>query len=83
VELNPVRAGIVESPDEYRWTSYRVYVNGEKDGIVDMNPEYEELSRDVEKRRSIYRDYVESGEVDKRDEGRYFKEGAYGSREFI
>ncbi len=52
-------------------------MNGEKDGI------YEGLSRDVEKRRSIYRDYVESGEVDKRDEGRYFKEGAYGSREFI
>lgn len=30
IELNPVRAGLVEHPADYRWSSYRVNGQGEK-----------------------------------------------------
>lgn len=41
VELNPVRAGIVGSPGSYKWTSYRVYVQNEKNELVDIDPGFE------------------------------------------
>jgi len=28
IHLNPVRAGMVKSPEEYRWSSYRFYIEG-------------------------------------------------------
>ena len=34
VELNPVRAGMVSSPIDYRWSSYRYKVNGNKRGQI-------------------------------------------------
>jgi putative transposase len=34
VELNPVRAGIVKRPDEYRWSSYRFHAMGEPNPLI-------------------------------------------------
>jgi putative transposase len=34
IELNPVRAGIVEKPEEYRWSSYRSNAYGEKNDLI-------------------------------------------------
>ncbi len=35
VELNPVQAGIVEEPWDYRWSSVHAHLSGkDKDGIV-------------------------------------------------
>jgi putative transposase len=82
VELNPVRAGKIRYPQEYKWSSYRAYVADYLDEIVDLSPEYKELSEKKEKRRRIYREYVEQGEIEKREEERFFKEGVYGSQEF-
>ncbi len=83
IELNPVRANIIKEPKEYKWTSYPTYVEGEEDGVVDKNPEYLSLNENEEKRKAIYREYVESGGVEKREEERFFKEGVYGTKEFI
>jgi putative transposase len=58
VELNPVRARMVNEPGEYKWSSYRVYQNGEKDGLVDRHPIYEGLSADERERRKRYREFV-------------------------
>ena len=30
IHLNPVRAEIVEKPEEYKWSSFRIYMGGEK-----------------------------------------------------
>ena len=38
VELNPVRAGIVKDPRDYRWSSYRAYAYGKKDSLIDKHP---------------------------------------------
>lgn len=83
VELNPVRAGIVKNPADYRWSSYKFYVQGNENSIIDVNPEYEGLSEDVIRRRELYKNYVEKDEVERRKEERFFKLGAYGSKEFM
>ena len=34
IELNPVRAAMVEHPADYRWSSYRANAQGETDALV-------------------------------------------------
>ncbi len=36
IHRNPVRRGLVESPDQWRWSSFRAYSFGEP-GIVRVN----------------------------------------------
>ena len=37
IHLNPVRAGVVRRPEEYRWSSYRDYMRGRTDGLVETD----------------------------------------------
>ncbi|MFT7880917.1 MAG: hypothetical protein ABXS91_11055, partial [Sulfurimonas sp.] len=32
IHKNPVKAGIVESPGDYPWSSYNAYMSGQKNG---------------------------------------------------
>jgi len=82
VELNAVRAGIVERPEAYRWSSYRAYACGEIDEIVNKSPEYLGMSDCDEERHKLYCEYVTAGINERRSEERYFKEGVYGTEEF-
>jgi len=38
VELNPVRAGLVSTHEEYRWSSARAHMNGKDDALVTVKP---------------------------------------------
>ncbi len=38
VELNPVRAGLVEAPSEYAWSGARAHLAGRDDGLVQVAP---------------------------------------------
>jgi putative transposase len=60
VELNPVHAGMVAAPSDYRWSSYRVNAQGEDDGWLRAHPSYEALSEQIPLRRSVYRDLCAS-----------------------
>jgi len=68
IELNPVRAGMVEHPAEYRWSSYRANAQGEADSLLKSHPLYEALGLDSERRQSAYRELfryeLEPGLVD-------------------
>jgi len=55
IELNPVRARVVEAPSEYRWSSYRTNALGDHDPIVTAHPLYLALAPSAEERRDIYR----------------------------
>ncbi len=44
-DLNPVRAGLVRSPKDYRWSSYRHYAYGAPDPLIEDEPEYLALGR--------------------------------------
>ncbi len=62
IELNPVRAGIVESPEEYEFSSYRYYAFGEQDILITPNPVYLGLSESAEQRCKRYIDFVIDGD---------------------
>lgn len=55
IELNPVRANMVERPEMYGWSSYRANALGAEDGLVIPHPEYEALGMTAEQRQEAYR----------------------------
>jgi putative transposase len=55
IELNPVRAGMVDHPGDYQWSSYRVNALGEDSPLVIPHPVYEALGVEPEVRRQAYR----------------------------
>jgi putative transposase len=55
IELNPVRAGMVEHPADHPWSSYRVNGQGESDPLVSPHQVYRGLGRSDEDRQSAYR----------------------------
>ncbi|MDD4910180.1 MAG: transposase [Candidatus Omnitrophica bacterium] len=58
IELNPVRAGIVKGPEEYRFSSYLHYAYGAKDILIQGDPLYHNLASSQERRQLIYRDII-------------------------
>jgi putative transposase len=55
IELNPVRAGLVEKPGDYRWSSHRANAFGTRDPLVTPHPQYRELGVNASARRAAYR----------------------------
>jgi putative transposase len=53
-DLNPVRAGMVSSPKDYEWSSYRHYAYGDPNDLIDDEPEYLALGRTPRERRQAY-----------------------------
>jgi len=58
VELNPMRAGIVADPSEYRWSSYGVKIGTRSEDWLDADPYYLGLSDDHEERAERYKSWV-------------------------
>jgi len=55
VEENSLRAGMVEDPAAYRWSSFRANALGEDDPIVVPHHVYTSLARDSVSRQAAYR----------------------------
>lgn len=60
IELNPVRAGMVAHPAEYRWSSYRANAQGEVDALLQPHSLYEGLGRSAESRQTAYRELLQT-----------------------
>ena len=56
IELNPVRAGMVGHPAEYRWSSYRANALGEVNPLLTPHPLYAALGPDDAERTRAYRE---------------------------
>jgi putative transposase len=54
-DLNPVRAGMVRSPKDYAWSSYRHYAFGELNPLITDEPAYLGLGRTQAERMQAYR----------------------------
>jgi putative transposase len=54
IELNPVRARMVEAPGAYRWSSYGYHALGAADPVVRDHPLFIALGPSEEERRSAY-----------------------------
>jgi REP element-mobilizing transposase RayT len=60
VVLNPVRAGVVARPEEWRWSSYRATVDADEPALlVDVGALLGLLSTDFDRARTLYREVVE------------------------
>ena len=55
LELNPVRADMVNDPANYRWSSYRSNALGQANDILTPHPLYQSLGTYGEERQSAYR----------------------------
>jgi putative transposase len=55
IELNPVRAAMVDDPAHYRWSSYRANGLGEADPLLSPHEVYSSLGQGEEERRQAYR----------------------------
>jgi putative transposase len=55
IELNPVRAGIVNHPARYPWSSYRTNADGATSELVAPHSEYLRLGQGDVERRESYR----------------------------
>ena len=55
IELNPVRAGMVVTPEQYRWSSYGWHAWGVPNDLVVDHVLYQQLSADLPVRQQAYR----------------------------
>jgi len=55
IEMNPVRAGMVDHPAKYRWSSYAANALGISNAILTMHSEYAALGQLPEERLVAYR----------------------------
>jgi putative transposase len=67
IELNPVRASMVENPLEYRWSSYGHNAHGNPDKMITPHPLYLALAESPAQRqftyRELYRGHIEDNEI--------------------
>ena len=91
VELNPVRAGLVARPENWRWSSYNFYAFGKTDplmeGLVDTDHYYLKLiCPTFQERQKRYRENVEGvvkEEAFLRNIRKKLDEGVFGKPSFI
>ncbi len=58
IELNPVRARIVEDPKDYPYSSYSYYAEGKDDDIITEDFFYKDLGSNDKERKKEYRDIL-------------------------
>jgi REP element-mobilizing transposase RayT len=60
IHLNPVRSGIVKKPEEYPYSSYRLYILPNQASIVSRDLIWDAISKNQNKAPQFYRVFVES-----------------------
>jgi putative transposase len=55
IELNPVRAGMVQDPAEYPWSSYQWHAYGQPDPVITDHALYLALGTTMQERQTAYR----------------------------
>jgi putative transposase len=58
IELNPVKAGMVELPEDYPWSSYGHYAFGDKNNLLTEDLFYQELGTNDQTRQIEFRKIV-------------------------
>lgn len=59
IHLNPIRAGVIDSPEKYRWSSYQAYIQDRDDGFVDIARVKQFLGMDLKQ----YRQFVQGAKA--------------------
>lgn len=61
IERNPIKAKLSSTPESYTWSSYRFYVTGADDCLVDEDPNFTVFGKSLKERRLNYRDFIGAG----------------------
>jgi putative transposase len=61
IDLNPVRAGMVNHPHDYVWSSHHHYVGGQADLLVTPHPHLFNLGNTPFARERAYKEFVDAG----------------------
>jgi len=85
IEMNPVRAGLVSSPEDYKYTSYAAKIGLREDKILDFDPWYLSLGADNTERQRQYQKFFKESIPE--DEWKIIREcinknGVFGNDEF-
>ena len=59
IEMNPVRAGMVEHPAQYRWSSYAANARGVDNAVIQAHEQYLALGHTPDARQAAYRGVFE------------------------
>ena len=65
IHLNPVKAGIVFRPEEYRWSSHSAYVAGGDKIITNVSEVFNNFSKDNKRAKMEYLEFINSSISDK------------------
>ena len=76
IELNPIRGGLVSNPDDYPFSSYKFYTEGNNDNLVTEDIFYQKLGKTVKERQLKYKEMI----INEIVESTYHKK-AWGSKE--
>ncbi|TYT27616.1 transposase [Luteimonas viscosa] len=67
IELNPVRAAMVERPEDFRWSSVHTHLDRARDPLIVPHPVYQALGSDPASRAVAYHAWldapIDAGEV--------------------
>jgi putative transposase len=58
VELNPVRANLVQTPEQYPWSSYNFHTRAEPISLLDYDRLYLSLGNGIQECRIRYKEFV-------------------------
>jgi putative transposase len=84
VHLNPVRAGLVEDPTAYRWSSHQSYLSREDDELVDTAQVLDMFLEDKARARKRYKVFMHNAQnVTKEDVYRIVDQRILGSGRFV
>jgi putative transposase len=65
IELNPVRAGLCETPAAFEWSSHRFHALGIPDRLICPHEHYQRLGKTAEARQKKYRGWFLSQPTEK------------------
>jgi putative transposase len=84
IHLNPVRAKIVKTPEEYRWSSQQNYIVRNKSDIIDTDQVLRMFSEDKLQAGKLYRAYINDGaEIEKEDIYNTVDQRILGDEKFV
>ncbi|MGL1931713.1 MAG: transposase [Desulfotalea sp.] len=69
IEMNPVRANMVNQPEKYKWSSYKCNAHGEASKVITPHLLYKNLGKNKKQRQSTYRELfqyeLDPGDIEK------------------
>lgn len=58
IHLNPLKAGLVETPESYRWSSYRLYLHTSGHSMLNANAVLDCMDGNALEKRQKYQEFV-------------------------